>query len=57
MIINIQWRSSFLLLSYLHWLNDSLILHLIYGTEGKMVDPPACHAGDSEFDTRQFRQL
>lgn len=28
----------------------------VYGSEGKRVDPPACHAGDSGFEPRRSRQ-
>lgn len=27
-----------------------------YGSVGKLVNPPACHAGDSEFKPRRGRQ-
>ena len=36
------------------------ILHVsilkLYGSVGKLVNPPACHAGDSEFKPRRGRQ-
>ena len=37
--------------------DGSVSSKLVYGVEVEVVDTPACHAGDSGFEPRPFRQV